>query len=125
MHVVTTEEIALIAIVFVVAFASTLSRAVRDGDRRSNYRLLGLGATSGFLGVGLYCIGSSYVVRIAGTSGNLLWIGIAALIGFTAPYQDKIGGEMFVWIVNKTLGGTIAALSAIATMTKPKDDETK
>lgn len=124
MHVVTKEEIALIAIVFVVAFASTLSRAVRDGDRRGRFRLFGLGATSGFFGMGLYCIGSGYVSRAFGSGANLIWIGVAAFVGFMAKYQDKIGSELFVRIVNRTLGGTIAALSSIATITKqPENDD--
>lgn len=125
MHVVTAEETALIAITFVVALASTLSRAVRDGDRRSNLRMFGLGCTSGFLAVGLYCIGNDYISRIIGSGANLFWIGVAAFIGFTAKQQDKIGGSMVNAIINKMLGGTIAALSAVATLTKKQDDDNK
>lgn len=125
MHVVTAEETALIAITFIVAFASTLSRAIRDGDRRSNLRMLGLGTTSGFLAVGLYCIGADYSRRALGSGANLFWIGVAAFIGFTAQQQDKIGGSMVNAIISKVLGGAIAALSAVATLTKKQDDDKK
>lgn len=125
MHVIKTEQIALIAIVFVVAFASTLSRAIRDGDRRSHVRLFGLGLTSGFLGMGLYCVGSPYIDRSLGSSANLLWIGIAAFIGFTAQYQDKLGGKLFEFAVNKALGATIITLQSIQSLAKPKDEEKK
>lgn len=123
MHVITSEQTAIIAIVFVVACASTLSRSLRDGDRRNRIRLFGLGTTSGFLGVGLYCVGSDYVSKSFGVGGNLLWIGLAAFLGFTAQYQDKIGSQLFITVVNRTLGVTITALSAMATLTKPKQDE--
>lgn len=122
-EIIKTQEVALIVIVFLVAGASTLSRAIRDGDRRSGLRLFGLGCTSGFLGIGLYCVGSAYLYRIIGPGSNLVWIGVAAFIGFTAKNQDKIGSELFVAIVNKLLGGTIAALSALNSMTKKKADE--
>jgi predicted metal-binding membrane protein len=119
-HVITTEQIAIIAFLFVVAFASTLSRAIRDGDRRSRLRLFGLGCTSGFLGIGLYCIGCDYVSSIIGPSANLFWIGVAALVGFTSQQQDKIGGSLFTAIIEKVLGGTIAVLTIL---NKKKDDE--
>ena len=119
-HVITTEQIAIIALLFVVAFASTISRAFRDGDRRSNLRLFGLGSTSGFLGVGLYCIGCDYVAGIVGPSANLFWVGVAAFVGFTAQQQDKIGGSVFTAIIDKVLGGTIAVLT---TLTKKQDDK--
>ena len=125
MHVISTEQIALIAITFVVAFASTLSRSLRDGDRRSRGRLLGLGCTSGFLGVGLYCLGSPYLSGVLGGSANLIWIGLAALVGFTAPYQDKIGSDLFVGFINKTLGMTIVSLSAIKAITTKSEDSKK
>ena len=122
-HVISKEQTALIAITFVVAFASTLSRSIRDGDRRSNWRLFGLGCTSGFLGVGLYCVGSPYLSGLLGSAANLVWIGISALVGFTAPYQDKIGADLFVAAVNKVLGGTVATLQAMQSLVKKKEDE--
>ena len=112
-HVITTQQIALIAIVWVVAFASTAVRALRDGDRRSYLRLFGLGSTSGFFGVGLYCVGDVYIAGYLGPGGNLFWIGVASFLGFTATYQDKIGGEIFTALLSKILGGTIAILSAM------------
>ena len=113
MHVITTQQIALIAIVFVVAFASTAVRALRDGDRRSYLRLFGLGSTSGFFGVGLYCIGDVYIAGALGPGSNLFWIGVASFIGFTAMYQDKLGGEIFTAVLNKALGGAVTILSAL------------
>jgi hypothetical protein len=111
-HVITKEEIAVIAVLFVVSLASTLSRTIRDGDRRSHIRLLGLGFTSGFLVVGLYCVGCVYVRGLFGAGANLFWIGVASLIGFTAHMQDKIGAELIAAMFNKILGGTIAILSS-------------
>lgn len=113
MHVITTQQIALIAIVFVVAFASTAVRALRDGDRRSYLRLFGLGSTSGFFGVGLYCIGDVYIARYLGPGSNLFWIGVASFIGFTATQQDKISGDILTAVLSKMLGGTIMILSAL------------
>lgn len=118
--IITWEQIAIIAFLFVVAFASTLSRAIRDGDRRSNLRLFGLGCTSGFLGIGLYCVGCDYVAGIIGPSANLFWVGVAAFIGFTSQQQDKIGGSLFTAIIDKVLGGTIAVLT---TLTKKQDND--
>jgi predicted metal-binding membrane protein len=119
-HVITWEQIAVIAMLFVVACASTLSRAIRDGDRRSRLRLFGLGCTSGFLAVGLYCVGSDYASSAVGISSNLFWIGVAAFVGFTAQQQDKIGGSIFTTIVNRVLGGTVVVLSS---MIKKQDDD--
>jgi hypothetical protein len=118
-HVITTEQIAIIVAVFVVAFASTVSRAIRDGDRRSSLRVFGLGSTAGFLGMGLYCVGAGSVANLLGAYGNLFWIGIAALLGFSAPYQDKLGGDLLGVITNKLIGGLITFLSAF------KKDDTK
>ena len=118
MHVITTQQIAIIAIVFVVAFASTASLAIRDGDRRSHLRLFGLGCTSGFFGVGLYCIGDVYIARYLGAGSNLFWIGVASFIGFTAQYQDKLTGELFTALLSKIVGGAITILSTLK-----KDDK--
>jgi hypothetical protein len=121
-HVIDPEQIATIAVLLVVAFASTITSAFRDGDRRSNLRLFGLGAQGGFLAVGLYCIGFDYVSSLGFPSPNLLFIGLASLIGFTAKQQDKIGGSIFTSVMNKILGGTIAVLT---TLNKKQDDDTK
>lgn len=118
MHVITTQQIALIAILFVVAFASTAVRALRDGDRRGHLRLFGLGSTSGFFCVGLYCVGDVYIAGYLGPGANLFWIGIASFVGFTALQQDKIGGEIFSAVLSKLLGGAITILSALK-----KDDQ--
>ena len=120
MHVIITkEQTALIAVVFLVAFASTMSRSLRDGDRRSLVRRLGLGFTSGFFAIGFYCIGSDYISRLLGAGANLFWIGFASFIGFTAHLQDQIGSNAFRVIVNKLLGRVVVVLSSLI----KKDDK--
>ena len=121
----TTEQIAVIAMLFVVSCASTLSLAIRDGDRRSRLRLFGLGSTSGFLVVGLYCVGVDYVARLGLISPNLFWIGVASFVGFTAPYQDRIGAKLFEFATTKALGAAIITLQSIQGLSKPKDDNSK
>jgi len=117
--IITKEQTALIAVVFLVAFASTLSKSFRDGDRRNNIRLLGLGFTSGFFAIGFYCIGFDYINRIFGAGANLFWIGFASFIGFTAHLQDQIGSNAFRVIANKLLGRVVVVLSSLI----KKDDK--
>ena len=94
-HPITTQEVVFFASLWLVAFASTIARAVRDGDTSNFFRHIGLGATSGFLAVGICgCWVDS------GASGDprvspWFWIGVASFIGGSIKEQDKI--RMFLW----------------------------
>lgn len=95
MHVITTQEIAFFAGLWVVAFASTIARAVRDGDSGNVFRSIGLGATAGFLTLGVVGCWVDRGPDGFDSSNPWFWIGVASLIGGAGKEQDKI--REFVW----------------------------
>lgn len=114
MNEVTTEEYYLLLFVFAIAFAATILRAIRDGDRRSYIRVGGLGGTAGFLAVGVVCVLLSVLGDWMGRTSTLLCIGAAALIGGLGKEQDKI--REMVWS---------ALVAGIMRVDQKKNDETK
>ena len=99
MHDITTEGITFFAFLWAVAFASTVARAIRDGDSSSWLRCAGLGATAGFLAVGIVAV---WIDRRPGgvdTANSWFWVGIASLIGGLGKEQDKVRGVLWGMLV--------------------------
>lgn len=85
------EGITLFTAVWLVAFASTIARAVSDAERGGLLRCAGLGATAGFLSVGVIAICFHGGASSGGVAADF-WtsVGIASLIGGLGKEQDKI-----------------------------------
>lgn len=95
MHGITTSEIAMFALIWAMAFASTIARAVRDGDSRSLGRCAGLGCTAGFLAVGIVAVWIDRGPNGIDLSNPWFWIGLSALIGGLGKEQDRL--RLVVW----------------------------
>lgn len=91
MHDITTEGITFFAAVWLVAFASTIARAVSDAERGGLLRCAGLGATAGFLSVGVIAVCFHSGADSGGFAADF-WtsVGIASLIGGLGKEQDKV-----------------------------------
>lgn len=88
MHGITTQEIVFYGLVWVVAFAASLFRAIRDGESGSAGHGCALGVTAGFVSFGVVSIW----VNSNSSSVNLpwYWIGVSALIGLLGKEQDRL-----------------------------------
>lgn len=102
MHEITTQEIAFFALLWVVAFSSTIARAVRDGDTGNVLRCIGLGATAGFLALGVCGCWLDRGADGLASANPWFWIGVSALIGGAGKEQDK--AREFIW--NRVFGKT-------------------
>jgi hypothetical protein len=94
-HEITTQEIAFFAFVWSVAFASTIARAIRDGDTGSVFRSVGLGATAGFLALGIVGCWLDRGTNGFANTNPWFWIGISSLIGGLGKEQDRL--RVMVW----------------------------
>ena len=95
MHGITTDEIAMFALIWAVAFASTIARSVRDGDSRSLSSCAALGSTAGFLAVGIVAVWIDRGANGTDLSNPWFWIGLSALIGGLGKEQDRL--RLIVW----------------------------
>lgn len=84
------EGFTLFTSVWVVAFASTVARAVRDGDRSGWVRCAGLGCTAGFLAVGVVAIWAGRNANGGIDADYWYSVGLASLIGCLGKEQDKV-----------------------------------
>ena len=88
MHEITTEEITFYCLVWIVAFAASLLRAIRDNESRTAWHGIALGCTAGFVSFGVVSIWLN-----SDTAGDALpwyWLGVSALIGLLGKEQDNI-----------------------------------
>jgi hypothetical protein len=100
-HVITTQEIAFFALCWVVAFASTVARSIRDGDGGGVLRCIGLGATAGFLALGIIGCWLDRGPDGIGYFNPWFYIGLASLIGGLGKEQDAL--RVRIWnLITKT-----------------------
>lgn len=88
MHGITTQEIVFYAMVWLVGFASSFSRAVRDRECVDCRNVFGLSATAGFVSFGVVAV--LFVPNADAPSSGWYWIGVSALVGILGKEQDKI-----------------------------------
>lgn len=89
------EGITLFTAVWLMAFASTVARAIRDGDRSGWLRCAGLGCTAGFLAVGVVGVCVDRGPNGVASAGFWFWVAVASLIGGLGKEQDQI--RILVW----------------------------
>ncbi len=80
----SSEQIGIYTVCWMVAFCASISRSARDADGVSMLRCFGLGSTSGFFAVGTVGIGWG---DPSGASPMFL-LGISAFIGLLSKEQD-------------------------------------
>lgn len=88
MHGISVEEITFYGMVWAVAFAASVCRAIRDGDAGTLWHGSALGVTSGFVSFGIVS-----VWRGSNAGGDALpwyWLGVSAFIGLAGKEQDNI-----------------------------------
>lgn len=84
MYGLSSEQIGIYTICWLVAFCASLSRSARDADGVSMLRCFGLGSTSGFFAVGTIGIGWGD----PSSASPMFILGLAAFIGLLSKEQD-------------------------------------
>jgi hypothetical protein len=94
-HGLSSEQVYIYAICWLVAFCASISRSARDADSVTLLRMLGLGSSSGFLSVGFVGIWWSDPAA----SSPMYFLGASAVIGLMSREQEKITKMFFdrIW----------------------------
>jgi hypothetical protein len=82
------DAVAFLFVVWAIAFAAALSRALADANINGFSRLVGLACTAGFVAIGF----TGLVCGDPGGAGfnRYLYLGAAALIGGLGKEQDQV-----------------------------------